>query len=353
MASKSTSGLSLSNTDDCGSSSGAFQRKRPAEGSSGKAKAVPKVDHDFEDLAKVTPSSNAAVNGVLLDLSPMKRSKNDGPYFEGHIVDNSKRQLRFVGFSASQHASISALKTEEEPVAILGCQVKQTASKDMEILMSNSAVVEHSPRKFDSQQCIQAEAECSPLEMLQQAFLFQRFTTKAKVVRIHDAIQVAGGKLKQEIVIADSSATATLTLWETDVGAVKLDGTYCFSNLVVKTFQGKKELSAPQDATITTAEDISDVAEEADSAHDDDPTHHMDNIEVIGVPVFSSYTSCITCKSKVDAKTSKIGYCTKCSLPQRLDKCKKQLSAKLIYSSKYSRMQHRKDCTHLAHNWQK
>jgi len=59
----------------------------------------------------------------------------------------------------------------------------------------------------------------------------------------------------------------------------------------------------------------------------------MDNIEVIGVPVFSSYTSCITCKSKVDAKTSKIGYCTKCSLPQRLDKCKKQLSAKLIVQS--------------------
>ena len=133
MASKSTSGPSLNNTDDCGSSSRAFQRKRPAEGSSGKAEAVPKVDHDFEDLAKVTPSSNAAVHGILLDLSPMKRSKNDGPYFEGHIVDNSKRQLRFVGFSASQHASISALKTEEEPVAILGCQVKQTASKDMEL----------------------------------------------------------------------------------------------------------------------------------------------------------------------------------------------------------------------------
>ena len=59
MASKSTSGPSLSNTDDCGSSSRAFQKKGPAEGSSGKAEAVPKVDHDFEDSAKVTPSSNA------------------------------------------------------------------------------------------------------------------------------------------------------------------------------------------------------------------------------------------------------------------------------------------------------
>ena len=49
MASKSTSGPSLSNTDDCGSSSRAFQKKGPAEGSSGKAEAVPKV----------TPSSNA------------------------------------------------------------------------------------------------------------------------------------------------------------------------------------------------------------------------------------------------------------------------------------------------------
>lgn len=179
--------------------------------------------------------------------------------------------------------------------------------------------IQRSPRKFDNQKCIQAKAEYSTLDMLQHSILFQRFTTKAKVIHIRDAIQVAGGKTKQEIVIADSSAKATLTLWGTDVGAVKLDGTYCFSNLKVKTFQGKKELSAPEDAAITTAEDISDVAEQSDS--DDDPAHHIDNIEIIGVPVFSSYTACITCKSKVDAKTSKIGHCTKCFLPQRLDKC--------------------------------
>lgn len=48
------------------------------------------------------------------DLFPMQRSKSDHPYFDSHIMENSKRQLRFVGFSVSQHATISALQAEQE-----------------------------------------------------------------------------------------------------------------------------------------------------------------------------------------------------------------------------------------------
>lgn len=93
------------------------------------------------------------------DLSPMKRSKSNHPYFNGHIVENSKRQLCFVGFSGSQHATISALQAEQEPLVIP--EVKQRHGKDMVILISNSAAVECSRRKFDNQECIQAKAECS------------------------------------------------------------------------------------------------------------------------------------------------------------------------------------------------
>lgn len=64
MAAKSTPGPSSSSKDEHGSHSGAFQCKRPTDGTSGKGKAVPKVEHDL------MPSLNAANYGVLLDLSP-------------------------------------------------------------------------------------------------------------------------------------------------------------------------------------------------------------------------------------------------------------------------------------------
>lgn len=42
-----------------------------------------------------------------------------------------------------------------------------------------------------------------------------------------------------------------------------------------------------------------------------------------------SYFSCMSCKSKVDSKTDKIGICTKCSLSQKITHCPKQYLAKL------------------------
>ena len=50
----------------------------------------------FTDLADIKPSHSAAVHGVLLDLSPVKKSKNIRLYVEGRFVC-------FVRFSNSQY----------------------------------------------------------------------------------------------------------------------------------------------------------------------------------------------------------------------------------------------------------
>ena len=283
-------------------------------------------------VPEIKPSNSAEVHGVLLDLSPMKKSKNDRLYFEGHLGHPTKRQIRIVGFSNAQHSALLALQQDKEPLALLGCEVKpgRQRDKDLEIILKNSCKIQRSPHNFDTEQCQPAKREHINLEDIKDLPNFVEITTTAKVISVHKPIMVAGGKTKQDIIIADATSTAPLTLWETDVDRLIEGNTYSFTNLLVRTFQGKKQLSAPKHAAIASDDDITDVASAESSDSDSDSSMTLKNAEIIAVPVFSSYTACLTCKAKVEPKSAKVGNCTKCTMPQRLDKCVKQLSAKVI-----------------------
>lgn len=64
---------------------------------------------------------------------------------------------------------------------------------------------------------------------------FVEITTKPKATVVHKPIVVAGGKTKQDVIIADATSTAPVTLWE---GNRLIEGpTYYFTNLLVRTFQ--------------------------------------------------------------------------------------------------------------------
>ena len=246
-------------------------------------------------------------------------------------------------------ASAAAAQSDEagglEPIVFLasGANVMLTANlwpevglcngardKDLEIILKNSSKIQRSPHNFDAQQCHPAKREHTNLEDIKDLPNFVEITTTAKAISVHKPIMVAGGKTKQDIIIADATSTAPLTLWETDVDCLIEGNTYSFTNLLVRTFQGKKQLSAPKHAAIVSDDDITDVASAESSDSDSDSSMTLKNAEIIAVPVFSSYTACLTCKAKVEPKSAKVGNCTKCTMPQRLDKCVKQLSAKVI-----------------------
>ena len=43
-----------------------------------------------------------------------------------------------------------------------------------------------------------------------------------------------------------------------------------------------------------------------------------------------TYSACLACKSKESPTSDTFGCCSKCEMPKRIDRCKKQLSAKII-----------------------
>ena len=53
----------------------------------------------------------------------------------------------------------------------------------------------------------------------------------------------------------------------------------------------------------------------------------------IGVIQLDSYNSCMNCKACVETINKPIDNCSKCSMLQRVDKCTKRLSAKLLFDS--------------------
>ena len=135
-------GVMASNSGASTSSSTRSTRKRPAKTVTSHNAKTSKQDsppplttsEQTPDLPEITPSSSAEVHGVLLNLSPMKKSKNDRLYFEGRLGNPNQRQLRIVGFSCSQHSALSSLQREKEPLAHLLCMVKLHAACEANLM---------------------------------------------------------------------------------------------------------------------------------------------------------------------------------------------------------------------------
>ena len=64
-----------------------------------------------------------------------------------------------------------------------------------------------------------------------------------KVLTSTEAIDVTGGKKKQDVLVADHSGTCKVVLWENNIGILKQDECYKLQNFVVREYAAIKFLS--------------------------------------------------------------------------------------------------------------
>ena len=84
------------------------------------------------------------------------------------------------------------------------------------------------------------------------------------------------------MVHADTTGSATLTLWESDIGKLQEQESYHLIKFIVRIYQGQHYLSFPiSGAPIHHIDDLQDVIE-ADTQQPMDQTLH--GVQVIGVP---------------------------------------------------------------------
>ena len=86
-------------------------------------------------------------------------------------------------------------------------------------MLKSSSQIRESPRKIDVQSLlVETEALNITLDTLQQRELFQKVTADIKVYEVKDPVTISN-KSMQDVLIADKSSTARVTLWEENVGS--------------------------------------------------------------------------------------------------------------------------------------
>ena len=274
----------------------------------------------------------------------MKKSKTCS-YFDGEMTDG-KSCIRVFGFDAGVRKKLAFYEENKEAVTISKCEVKNSRrGKDLEVLVTKNTDLSTSDQHFDLDTSSSAVSKgmgtTIELSELQDKEKYQCVNMKVKAIREEEIEEVPGGKKIQNIIIADKTATARLTVWEAEIGKIEAGKSYDLTGLVVREFRGRKFLSTSKDkSNIVDAEDIGEVADE--TAGDNSPTNMTNpsyswvhNIRVIGVMNLDKYNCCINCSTKLvpDAEDLDLGHCSKCQMVQCLESANKGLMAKLMLAS--------------------
>ena len=74
---------------------------------------------------------------------------------------------------------------------------------------------------------------------------YDRVTVQIKVIKLNDSQLVSTGKTKQEIDIADSTLSTSLTLWVTDVGCLSQSTSYQINRVQIQKHNGRTKLTFP------------------------------------------------------------------------------------------------------------
>ena len=196
---------------------------------------------------------------------------------------------------------------------------------NLEILVKSFTEVGTSPTAFkiDDLENVGSKSIC--LADVPKMNRFDRVTVKIKTIRVEKPEIVGNGKRKQDVVIADSSGSSVLTLWESNINSLVDDSSYQLSKLTVQFFKGNYYLSFPSNAIATPIEDVADAV----AYTPPESTEHSAQVEIASVSDLLIQYQCIICSGTVQLESPIIGRCYKCLATQKISHCKKQLSAKL------------------------
>ena len=285
----------------------------------------------FADVSSIDCAvSDAMIHDVITSLSPVKKAKkSESKYFKAQLTDG-KKEINVVGFLEKQHSQLEQLCKEKDAIEIAKCAIKPSLAdpNQLEVLLNSYTQLTKSPSKFELPQSMLDGETCHyTLDKISSLRNSDPVTTTVKVVKVERPTTVTTGKTKQDTVIADSTGTLRLTLWEGDVDKLDEGKSYKLVNMLVRCYKGCNYLSFPTDGSAHETTDVDTGSIDTESSIQHEPQKRT--FEIIGVSKLALYASCIACKSKVDTITNTIGKCSKCNLTQKLAHCSEEHIAKL------------------------
>ena len=241
--------------------------------------------------------------------------------------------MRVYGYNNSVRRTFFSFKESKSSVAILNCEMKK--SGQLELLVGQNSHVAKSDKTFKIPEDLPRKSSKQiTIDNLQGMARFQRVTLKVKAVKVDDAGQVSGGKMKQDITVCDATGSARLTIWADEIRKIEQGKSYLLSGMVVKEFRGRKSLSTSVDKTseIQLIDDIGKVSTEDGTLCE----QHIHDVRIIGIKHLDKYQGCLKCNTKLIPyeNDTDLGYCQKCQMIQCPDASKQILNAQLMIEAK-------------------
>jgi hypothetical protein len=128
---------------------------------------------------------------------------------------------RFVGFNPAQKNQLDALNDNKLPVLLTNCDIKfNQYSQSLEVVIKGHTKVKESTMKFDIHDPNTIGTTTITLDHLSDMKEYDKINVEVKIIDINSPQVVNSGKTKQEVIIADKSAT--LTLWENELEVIRM-----------------------------------------------------------------------------------------------------------------------------------
>ena len=252
----------------------------------------------------------------------MKKGKTC-QYFDGELADETAK-IQFIGFSSTVRQRLLKFQENDDPVALSHCQIQQ--SKRTDFKLNTTTEVQKANKEFNIPDDI-ANDSLIQLSEIHDLAEYSRIAVEVKIIHIDDPVEIPTGKKKQDIIIADKTQSARLTLWEEDIGKLSESKSSHLSGLLIREFQGKRYLTTAKEDT--NIEEISEI----ECVPIEDEVNPV--VKVIAVENLTAFQSCLKCKCKVIKleDEEELGQCTKCDTLQFLSQTKHCLAAKMTVKS--------------------
>ncbi len=265
----------------------------------------------------------------LHNISEVKNASESKKKYFNCIVQCNDKPVRAVCFSPEKRSELQALAASKSPVKLRNYKRGSNASEDLTITkFTKVTALDQKEVEFAYSEEIASASVGKPVSIssIPKLASEQLILIKAKVVKI-SCVKIQStrfGQLKkQDVIVADPTASIKIVLWGEHVNCLELNQTYTLKNVRVKSTKFEHYLNTPRNEDFAALDAIPYSVPVVEYEDEGDSTSTV-NGSIIGVQQASKYIGCNGCpKRNVQIVTPNKAICQNesCKLQQLLSTC--------------------------------
>ena len=277
-------------------------------------------------LQEAPTKETKELEGYIHCLSPVKDTINKRAKFFDFKVQLREQIVRGVCFSPEKKEKLKQFQKCKSPIKIRKYgQNHKYGARNIVIDKRTQVILSAGPLSFA---CVDLDSDKS-IGSLKKVAPNQTVTIKGKVVSLYGRKKISGKNLsKQEGMIADSSDTIKVVLWESFIDSVEEGKTYEFINFTYKVDKyGIYIGSSRNGSCVKEVEGVEGPVAEC-VVDERELAEREIECTVLGVSDATKYYSCRNCKKKIESD-GKLGHCS-CGMSQKISAANIQWVVKLF-----------------------